>query len=211
MAKERAGAPTGRPLLAPAAGRPGAASRVNSQPGATSVLAPYYGLPLRAMGGFGRFSGRRHVGGSRSFPCGAPQSRSPTASGYHVLADGVETTAQLETLRALGCERGQGYLFSRPVSARATETVLKSWDRQAAGPTRPDTRIAAESARPCTRGLSFRVTVAPYRRRRDCVFPPNHRGNRHASLGAAARVTKARSLAREAAPNSVALNLRADV
>jgi EAL domain-containing protein (putative c-di-GMP-specific phosphodiesterase class I) len=29
-----------------------------------------------------------------------------------MLAEGIETTAQLERLRSLGCELGQGYLFS---------------------------------------------------------------------------------------------------
>ncbi len=34
-----------------------------------------------------------------------------------VVAEGIETVAQLERLRELGAEHGQGYLFSRPVSA----------------------------------------------------------------------------------------------
>lgn len=37
--------------------------------------------------------------------------------GMSVIAEGVETTAQLEFLRSLGCEEFQGYLFSRPVPA----------------------------------------------------------------------------------------------
>ncbi|NJK45521.1 MAG: EAL domain-containing protein [Pleurocapsa sp. SU_196_0] len=35
--------------------------------------------------------------------------------GMEVVAEGIETTAQLETLRALRCEMGQGYLLGRPV------------------------------------------------------------------------------------------------
>jgi EAL domain-containing protein (putative c-di-GMP-specific phosphodiesterase class I) len=34
-----------------------------------------------------------------------------------VVAEGIETSEQLRALRALGCEHGQGYYFSRPVSA----------------------------------------------------------------------------------------------
>jgi EAL domain-containing protein (putative c-di-GMP-specific phosphodiesterase class I) len=34
-----------------------------------------------------------------------------------VVAEGVETVDQLDQLRQLGCELGQGYLFSRPVPA----------------------------------------------------------------------------------------------
>jgi diguanylate cyclase (GGDEF)-like protein/PAS domain S-box-containing protein len=34
--------------------------------------------------------------------------------GISVVAEGIESEAQLETLRALGCDFGQGFLFSRP-------------------------------------------------------------------------------------------------
>lgn len=39
-----------------------------------------------------------------------------------VVAEGIETNEQLEHLRQIGCELGQGYLFSRPVAA---EKALK--------------------------------------------------------------------------------------
>ena len=41
-----------------------------------------------------------------------------------LLAEGVETQAHLTTLRALGCERFQGYLFSRPVAAEQLLPLL---------------------------------------------------------------------------------------
>jgi diguanylate cyclase (GGDEF)-like protein len=45
--------------------------------------------------------------------------------GMEVVAEGVETREQLELLRSLNCEYGQGYLFSRPVDAeKATALVL---------------------------------------------------------------------------------------
>ncbi len=34
--------------------------------------------------------------------------------GMHVVAEGIETQRQLETLRLLGCDYGQGFLFSKP-------------------------------------------------------------------------------------------------
>jgi predicted signal transduction protein with EAL and GGDEF domain len=41
-----------------------------------------------------------------------------------VVAEGVETEEQLEFFRRLGCDRIQGYLFSRPVSAVDLEALL---------------------------------------------------------------------------------------
>jgi diguanylate cyclase (GGDEF)-like protein/PAS domain S-box-containing protein len=41
------------------------------------------------------------------------------ALGVEVTAEGIETTAQFEALRALGCQFGQGFLLSRPVPAEA--------------------------------------------------------------------------------------------
>jgi EAL domain-containing protein (putative c-di-GMP-specific phosphodiesterase class I) len=35
--------------------------------------------------------------------------------GLEVVAEGVETQGQLDLLKRLGCERAQGYLFSKPV------------------------------------------------------------------------------------------------
>ncbi|MEG3924849.1 EAL domain-containing protein [Microcoleus sp. T3_D1] len=53
--------------------------------------------------------------------------------GMDIVAEGIETPAQLQKLRELGCELGQGYLFSKPVdSFKATELLgikvgLASW------------------------------------------------------------------------------------
>jgi diguanylate cyclase (GGDEF)-like protein/PAS domain S-box-containing protein len=44
--------------------------------------------------------------------------------GLDVIAEGVESAAQLQQLRALGCEYGQGYLFSRPVDGSRAQTLL---------------------------------------------------------------------------------------
>jgi len=42
-----------------------------------------------------------------------------------VLAEGIETPAQAEFLRGLGCDQGQGYFFSRPIDAESLEAILR--------------------------------------------------------------------------------------
>lgn len=44
--------------------------------------------------------------------------------GIDVTAEGVETAEQLARLKALGCEFGQGYLFSRPVEPESVELLF---------------------------------------------------------------------------------------
>ena len=44
--------------------------------------------------------------------------------GLTVIAEGVETEAQANFLKAAGCQEGQGYLYSRPVSAEEIERLL---------------------------------------------------------------------------------------
>ena len=46
--------------------------------------------------------------------------------GLRVVAEGVETEAQLEHLREQGCDEIQGYYFSRPVSATEFAQMLKA-------------------------------------------------------------------------------------
>jgi EAL domain-containing protein (putative c-di-GMP-specific phosphodiesterase class I) len=46
--------------------------------------------------------------------------------GKDVVAEGVETEGQFARLRQLDCTYGQGYLFSRPQSAEATEALLRA-------------------------------------------------------------------------------------
>src|SRR5271166_2659376 len=44
--------------------------------------------------------------------------------GLHVVAEGVETHAQLDLLRKLGCELGQGYLFAKPADQQTIGNFL---------------------------------------------------------------------------------------
>ncbi len=46
------------------------------------------------------------------------------AIGVRVVAEGVETEAQLELLRGLGCDDVQGYLFSKPVDSATAGELL---------------------------------------------------------------------------------------
>ena len=46
------------------------------------------------------------------------------AMGMQTVAEGIETTGQADRLRALGCELGQGYYFSQPLSATEALTTL---------------------------------------------------------------------------------------
>ena len=50
-----------------------------------------------------------------------------------VVAEGVETQAQLEILRSLGCEFGQGYLFSRPLDEQAVVALMKQFAEESIG------------------------------------------------------------------------------
>ncbi|MEO0489280.1 MAG: EAL domain-containing protein, partial [Cyanobacteria bacterium J06659_2] len=42
-----------------------------------------------------------------------------------IIAEGIETPEQLKQLKSLGCEFGQGYLFSHPLDHYQIETWLE--------------------------------------------------------------------------------------
>ncbi len=44
--------------------------------------------------------------------------------GMDVVAEGIENTRQVELLRALGCRKGQGYFFSKPMSTADVDKYL---------------------------------------------------------------------------------------
>lgn len=58
--------------------------------------------------------------------------------GFTVLAEGVETEAQLELLTELGCQQVQGYLTGRPACAAEARALLKkNWGQRHLGRTGP--------------------------------------------------------------------------
>jgi len=48
------------------------------------------------------------------------------ALGFRTIAEGIEKEEQAEFLKNFGCEQGQGYLYSRPLSAEKFEEFLKA-------------------------------------------------------------------------------------
>ncbi|MFL5277254.1 MAG: EAL domain-containing protein, partial [Myxococcales bacterium] len=46
--------------------------------------------------------------------------------GKPLVAEGIERPDQLERLRAMGCEFGQGWLFSRPMDAGQAAALLEA-------------------------------------------------------------------------------------
>jgi ammonium transporter, Amt family len=49
--------------------------------------------------------------------------------GLDLVAEGVETVHQLQSLRDLGCDKAQGYLISRPVPAEAMRSTMVALDQ----------------------------------------------------------------------------------
>jgi EAL domain-containing protein (putative c-di-GMP-specific phosphodiesterase class I) len=48
--------------------------------------------------------------------------------GMDVLAEGVETEAELKALEEMGCDHAQGYIFSRAVTAATVRAAVKIAD-----------------------------------------------------------------------------------
>jgi EAL domain-containing protein (putative c-di-GMP-specific phosphodiesterase class I) len=59
------------------------------------------------------------------------------ALGLRVVAEGIESIHQFHQLRVLGCEYGQGYLFSKPLPVKEIERLLHDdtrWQNILPGP-----------------------------------------------------------------------------
>ncbi len=55
--------------------------------------------------------------------------------GKHTIAEGIETQGQLDLLRDLGCDFGQGFFLSRPLLPAAVSSLLQARSAAAAVPT----------------------------------------------------------------------------
>ena len=77
------------------------------------------------------------------------------ALGKKVIAEGIETAEQLEQLRDMGCQSGQGFHLSRPLTPAAVELLLS---RRLAEPSKP--AASAESAPPAAPARSAAVSSA---------------------------------------------------
>ena len=53
--------------------------------------------------------------------------------GLQIVAEGVETSSQLETLKSLGCDAVQGYFFSKPVPSDEVKTLVDRNQSQVKG------------------------------------------------------------------------------
>ena len=89
----------------------------------------------------------------RSFVSGIGQSQEDTAIVHAIMAlakslnlkvtgEGIETAEQAALLGQWGCDRGQGYLFSRPLDGQATGALLEAAAQQAV-----NARFSSEAAR----------------------------------------------------------------
>ena len=54
--------------------------------------------------------------------------------GMPIVAEGIETHSQLRMLRHLGCNFGQGFLYSRPLPANEVPALIELWGEEAEDP-----------------------------------------------------------------------------
>jgi EAL domain-containing protein (putative c-di-GMP-specific phosphodiesterase class I) len=69
---------------------------------------------------------RSVLGGARDKRMASAVARMGQTLGLRLVAEGIETSDELNLVHSLGYDAAQGYLMSRPVAAAAVETMLRS-------------------------------------------------------------------------------------
>ena len=75
--------------------------------------------------------------------------------GVPVIAEGVETKEQLDSLKVIGCDIVQGYYFSRPVPAADLEPFIEKRILQAAAGRTEQELLSIRKAQSALSGISF--------------------------------------------------------
>src|SRR5207245_6442846 len=84
-------------------------------------------------------------GGDHDWACAHAIVALGRTLGLTIVAEGIEQPGQRDRLRELGCDRGQGYLFGRPVAADKIPKLVARVNASAEGPRRltlSDGRVA---------------------------------------------------------------------
>lgn len=89
-----------------------------------SSLSYLHRFPVTALKIDRSFIGRMGANGEN---CEVVKTINTLASnlGMSVVAEGIETEDQLLQLKAMGCDYGQGYIFSRPLTAETTKLFVQ--------------------------------------------------------------------------------------
>ena len=89
-----------------------------------SSLAHLSNLPIDSLKLDRSFVNRMQVGSKEAAVVRAVVQLGKSL-GKSVVAEGIETPSQLDQLRDMGCDVGQGYVLSRPLPAELVVTLLE--------------------------------------------------------------------------------------
>ncbi len=90
-----------------------------------SSLSALHNFPIDALKIDRAFIGRMDSGGDDNEIVQTIVTLSHNL-GLDVIAEGVETRNQLDRLRAMGCDCGQGFFFSKPMDGASAESLIQS-------------------------------------------------------------------------------------
>ncbi|HEY5384774.1 MAG TPA: EAL domain-containing protein [Acidimicrobiales bacterium] len=96
-----------------------------------------------------------------------------TSMGMKSIAEGIERQEQADALRDIGCFCGQGYLYSRPLSASGCNGLLKA--RYASLSDKDRAALSAEQASPQSRRAAAKSALAANRAKHTPAPSPIHK------------------------------------